>query len=286
MIDLSIIIPMYNNEDIILNRLSGLMNVDDCDINYEVIVVDDGSTDRSIEVVKEIEWDKLRLIENPINQGTAAARNIGVELSRGKWIQFFDSDDYVIDNYFEQISKHLNSDVDVLVYGITSKWFDKRVGRTITTSRDKRVIAMYNIVCNKLYKRDVIIPFKPVFQFEDVVFLFDILANKDLKYKVIDNLYYHINRTNTNSKMANVNSSEFLKMAKYCIRKARLSRDPLVSKLALEIFVGTLFTPIYKRRHRMLVCAYTVLINARYLPNVASDGIRQWTKDETKLLSN
>jgi glycosyltransferase involved in cell wall biosynthesis len=85
---ISVIIPCYNAERTLAATISSALNQD---VEKEVIVVNDGSTDRSEEVIGEF-GDRIRSISTP-NRGVSAARDIGTKLARGEYIQYLDSDD-------------------------------------------------------------------------------------------------------------------------------------------------------------------------------------------------
>lgn len=85
----SVIIPCYNNADMLPSAVNSVLAQDYA--NIEVIVIDDGSTDESINVLKQF-GDKITLIQQE-NQGPAAARNKGLQAASGKYIAFNDSDD-------------------------------------------------------------------------------------------------------------------------------------------------------------------------------------------------
>lgn len=110
---LSLIIPIYNVEKYIIDCLNVLVNqVADCDI--EIILIDDGTPDNSIFLIEEFLKDKpIRvknkfIIHNQRNQGLSAARNSGIELARGEYIAFLDSDDIVSENYFKILLEKIN----------------------------------------------------------------------------------------------------------------------------------------------------------------------------------
>ena len=90
---ISIIIPLYNKETAIANTISSVLK--QTYINWELIVVDDGSTDRSGEIVKSI-TDKRILYFIKENGGVSSARNYGIKKANGKWIVFLDADDYFL----------------------------------------------------------------------------------------------------------------------------------------------------------------------------------------------
>ena len=87
---ISVIIPLYNKEPIIEKSLRSVLSQDYDD--FEVVVVNDGSTDRGAEIVKSIDDPRIRLIEQE-NGGPSKARNTGVKNAKGEWIVFLDADD-------------------------------------------------------------------------------------------------------------------------------------------------------------------------------------------------
>lgn len=110
---LSIIVPVYNVEKYIVKCVGSLLLQDYDD--YEIVVVDDGTPDLSIKVLKEsIQSDKITIIHQE-NRGLSAARNSGLKIARGDYIWFFDSDDWVDKNCLGDIAAHL-SDCDVLYF--------------------------------------------------------------------------------------------------------------------------------------------------------------------------
>ncbi|UUM62086.1 glycosyltransferase family 2 protein [Streptococcus suis] len=89
----SVIIPMYNAADYITETINSVLK--QTYQNYEIIVVDDCSTDQSVVLVKEMmTWvPDLNLLENPTNSGVAISRNKGVAAAHGRYICFLDADD-------------------------------------------------------------------------------------------------------------------------------------------------------------------------------------------------
>tara|TARA_B100000965_G_scaffold399772_1_gene420382 strand:- start:37749 stop:38765 length:1017 start_codon:yes stop_codon:yes gene_type:complete len=96
---ISVVIPAYNREDVIERAIQSLL-AQQCDVPFEVVVVNDGSTDHTAEVVRDITDPKLRLV-NQENQGASAARIHGVTVSRGDYIAFLDSDDVAEPHYLQ-----------------------------------------------------------------------------------------------------------------------------------------------------------------------------------------
>lgn len=97
---ISVIIPVYNASGTILKSVDSVINeLVDNDYYWEIILVDDHSTDDSLEMMhkaygeKSVYSDKIRIVELPINSGAAVARNEGLKLAKGTIIAFNDSDD-------------------------------------------------------------------------------------------------------------------------------------------------------------------------------------------------
>jgi glycosyltransferase involved in cell wall biosynthesis len=112
----SVIIPNYNNEIFLKNVISKILG--NTYNNIEIVIVDDFSTDSSIEIVKKFSNEKIRLYENKENSGTYYSRNKGILLSKGEYILIVDGDDYIDSTYIENMVDRLkNSDKNVWGYG-------------------------------------------------------------------------------------------------------------------------------------------------------------------------
>jgi glycosyltransferase involved in cell wall biosynthesis len=97
----SIIIPAYNRERTLLRALESVLRQTVRDI--ELIVVDDGSTDSTADVVGKlaVSEPRVRLIQSKTNRGAQAARNLGARSANGDWLNFFDSDDWMLPTSIE-----------------------------------------------------------------------------------------------------------------------------------------------------------------------------------------
>lgn len=102
-IDLSIIVPVYNSEKYLSKCLLSLLN-QETKYKYEVICINDGSNDSSLDIIKtlSLKYDNL-IFESQENCGISATRNAGIIKARGEFIGFVDNDDYVTKNYVELI---------------------------------------------------------------------------------------------------------------------------------------------------------------------------------------
>lgn len=88
----TVFIPVFNREDYVCTAINSVLAQQYT--NFEILVVDDGSTDRTIQRVSAYQDSRVRLECNPTNLGIPATRNRGLELARGEYIALLDSDDY------------------------------------------------------------------------------------------------------------------------------------------------------------------------------------------------
>ncbi|RUS45267.1 glycosyltransferase family 2 protein [Cohnella sp. AR92] len=97
----SVIIPTYNVEPYIGQAIASVL--EQTIQSFEIIVVDDGSTDDTVKIVCGIDDPRVRLFRNAQNQGVAQARNIAIRQSKGTWIAILDSDDWWAPNRLERL---------------------------------------------------------------------------------------------------------------------------------------------------------------------------------------
>ncbi|MFY9221885.1 MAG: glycosyltransferase family A protein [Blastocatellia bacterium] len=112
---ISVIIPVFNGEKYIKEAINSVLEQTFQD--FEIIVIDDGSTDKTEEIVKSFPTSKIHY-EKQVNKGVAAARNGGVELAKNDWIAFLDADDLWVKNKLElQINAFLNNQTLDIILG-------------------------------------------------------------------------------------------------------------------------------------------------------------------------
>ena len=110
---ISVIVPVYNVETYLEECLDSIQNQTYTD--FEVLLVNDGSTDRSKAICERYCKENRRFhLLNQENQGLSAARNTGVAASRGEFIVFVDSDDMILANYLETLMHYMREDVDIV----------------------------------------------------------------------------------------------------------------------------------------------------------------------------
>ncbi|CUO20008.1 Chondroitin polymerase [Turicibacter sanguinis] len=122
-VKVSVIMPMYNVEKYILECLSSILNSTFQDM--EIIIVNDGSTDCSFEIIKDyIDSNKVIVIHEE-NKGVSAARNMGLRNARGDYIMFVDSDDYIEPNFIESLyNEVIKHNLDIAISGFKYLWTD------------------------------------------------------------------------------------------------------------------------------------------------------------------
>lgn len=124
MYDLTIIIPIYNGEKYIERCLESIRKNK---IHYEIIIINDGSTDRTKNILNDIKQKNITVINLENNHGVSYARNIGLKNTKGKYFTFVDIDDYVEDHIYDELFNILKTtDVDLLGYNFYEV-FDKKL---------------------------------------------------------------------------------------------------------------------------------------------------------------
>lgn len=110
---LSIIVPVYNAQEYILDCLNSLY----IENEVELVIVNDGSKDKSLELINEFSKNKknIKVIDKE-NSGVSDTRNIGIENATSDFIMFVDADDKLVNNWYIEISKHLENTNNDIIY--------------------------------------------------------------------------------------------------------------------------------------------------------------------------
>ncbi len=123
----SVVIPTYNRSGTIKRALNSVL-AQTFPI-HEVIIVDDGSTDDTLEILSNIKDKRIKVIKSPGRSGAPTARNLGVEASSGEWIAFQDSDDYWLGHKLElQFDRLAQFPEAVLCYCGLIQYYDGALG--------------------------------------------------------------------------------------------------------------------------------------------------------------
>ena len=107
---LSFIIPVYNTEEYLESCIQSLLEQDISQDEYEIICINDGSSDRSLEILKHFSQNyKNIIVVDQKNFGVCASRNRGLDLAKGEYIWFIDSDDFIKKNILGTLMIQLKS---------------------------------------------------------------------------------------------------------------------------------------------------------------------------------
>ncbi|WP_052406656.1 glycosyltransferase family 2 protein [Clostridium culturomicium] len=210
----SVIVPVYNVEEYLAPCLDSLVKQTLQDI--EIIVVNDGSPDNSQEIIDRYVKKYPNLVKAMIkeNGGQASARNMALEIAKGEYVNFVDSDDWVkIDMYENMYKKAKEEDADIVVCNTTDYYKDYAVYHKPAEFTNK--LKQTPSPCNKLFKRsfigDLRFPEGKMW-YEDFTFVTELLMMTD-KIARCENDYYQCN-CREESTMSNNNSPKNLDILK------------------------------------------------------------------------
>lgn len=146
----SVIIPLYNKEASISETIQSVLNQTFKD--FELVIVNDGSTDNSPEIAQQIKDERIRLIHQK-NKGVSSARNNGIRNAKYEWIAFLDADDKWSDNFLEEIHKAIKDcpEEKIFVGGQRIYYHHKseRYNNPHLPDEDKTDIVNYYLVISK-----------------------------------------------------------------------------------------------------------------------------------------
>lgn len=111
---ISIVIPLYNKDSCVQKTIDSILAQSFKD--FEVVIVDDGSTDESVRIVSSIPDDRIRLISKD-NGGPSSARNRGIEVARGEFVAFIDADDIWSPDYLNELVDLIASFPKAVIWG-------------------------------------------------------------------------------------------------------------------------------------------------------------------------
>ena len=119
----TVVIPLYNKELSINNTIQSVLN-QTCQ-DFEIVVINDGSTDKGVKIVESVKDNRIRLIQQE-NQGVSAARNRGIKEASYDWIAFLDADDLWEVNHLEEINKMMALFPNENIYVTSFEYSDSR----------------------------------------------------------------------------------------------------------------------------------------------------------------
>ncbi len=259
---ISLIIPVYNTEKYIDECLISVENQTIDKRKLEVIIINDGSEDKSLNIIKKyISKNNWKLI-NQKNSGLSISRNNGIDISTGNYIMFLDSDDYLdkdtLKDMYETIKKEKSDLVIGKINAFDSKgyygyYFDKYISKNETFYyKDKLDIIATTSVCCKLYSRKILkgIKFIPNLKHEDHNFTAQIML-KNIKITTINKYYYYrrYREGEKDSIMQNLNKDTFNDLVKnYEILSSQVTLDDNVIKYSIRKMLNYIINNIVNNK--------------------------------------
>lgn len=244
----SIVIPLYNKEKSIFSTVQSVLNQNFK--NFELIIVNDGSTDNSLNIVKDFNDERIKIIEKP-NGGVSSARNAGIINAHNEYIAFLDADDIWFPNHLEVINSLISNFNDPDIVGYTTKFIKSKNKNILEIKQDARQYIIKNYIkeatkrsriissSNFAIKRSKIIE-KTLFDEslsygEDVEFWYRTFKNASLVASNIITTIYHLGAENRSVEKIHPLENKF-HIFKYSIatKEDRQYFDKLVSVLILD----------------------------------------------------
>ena len=210
---LSIVVPVFNMSQTLERCILFILN--QSYKNFEVIFVDDCSTDEScaiIEKYQEINKDKITLLKSNTQGGPGQARNIGLKKATGKYVSFVDADDWIDESLYSTVLEQMEKEnADVSIFGVKDEYencknpqiryhyphknnIDNVFALTLLSRLYSNDTYISPMVCHKIYRLDLIkninLEFMPNTYFEDDLFTFLLLLHK-CNITFVPNVYYH-----------------------------------------------------------------------------------------------
>lgn len=226
-IDLSIIVAAYNVEQYIDQCIKSLLQ-QETKYQYEIIIVNDGSTDETLQKIMKYSYDNRIIIIDQDNKGLSGARNIAIAQMKGKYVTFVDADDYMLPNAIENfldIAYQKNADI---VEGSAFSFFDN--GKLSRRFKHKEKIKQVNPVkeflgypWGKVYKSKIFekYHFPEGYLFEDTIFAMFIYPLCKECWTMGSNVYaYRVNKNGITQKAkANKRSIESQWITEYLLNQ-------------------------------------------------------------------
>lgn len=229
--NVSVIIPVYNTEKLLPRCLQSV--TEQSLTNIEIICVNDGSTDNSLDVLQKwVDKDNRIVVINQANGRQGKARNAAMAIANGEYIGMIDSDDYIPANYFEKLyNATVTNNAEIAICGIIK---EKPAGnRTViefkestiaTTTQEKLQVCKcppeFHPV-NKLYSREMLerigLRFAEGVQYEDVMFVFRAICESNRLVTVPDICYRYVLNSSSTVKSK---QTEAKQLQKYSAHKA------------------------------------------------------------------
>ena len=239
MSDISVIVPAYNAEKYIKKCIDSLIH--QTKKECEFIIINDGSTDSTEEIVKSYKDKRIKYFKNK-NQGIGKTRNFGIEKATSKYIMFLDSDDYLAKNACElMFNKAENEDLDVVICDFYKEYDNGNIEEmkmpdfeNSSLKENPDIIIEHLSPWAKIYKRDLLvknnIKFVENLKYEDAPFVIEALDQAKKIGKVNEYLNYYLVHTNSETTVRDRRCFDILKIIDK-IRTYTNGKDYLTEKI-------------------------------------------------------
>lgn len=213
----SIVLPVYNAEKFIRTCVKSILN--QSYKNIELLLINDGSKDNSLEICRELEKQDERIrVFNKTNGGCSSARNMGIDNAKGEFITFIDPDDCMLENHIEYLVKASeNADMGIVDFlrtkpkdsykELTDKDKEKAKGQIVEKNEFFKGMFAFptfggGVVWNKLFRKSLIGDLRfdeKCFYFDDLNFLFKYALRCNSFYFIPIKTYMYVVNPNSNS---------------------------------------------------------------------------------------
>lgn len=221
----SIIVPVYNVEQYLERCIKSIQG--QTYKNIEIILVNDGSTDDSLQICKGYEDDSRVIIVNKLNGGLSDARNAGLAVATGDYVAFIDSDDFIRDRMIQTMLDSIEkNDADICVCDMVYLYDNGQLvyadGGDFSCSNTKNqpsLIRINNSACNKLFKTEMFkdVQFPVGKYYEDLATIPILIYKANKVSKVNDAFYVYYQRTGSIAHTANKKIFEIYDAIDDCI---------------------------------------------------------------------
>lgn len=264
----SIIVPVHNSSKYLNACIDGILN--QTYRNVEIIAVENGSVDESLNILKSY-GNKIRL-EVLTKSGLSLARNKGIEISKGEYVAFVDSDDVIEPDMIEELVKNLESNKSDLsicnfkeIYEDSGKIVERNEypkSKIFKNEVESNLIKFNFAIWNKLYKREIIIKndikFPIDLKYEDIPFVLNYLLKTNSVSKVDRILYNYLIHSKSEQTTVNERVFDILKIMELCLE--------IVPEEMLEsVYIREVITYALKMRYVKNKTLRVSFINNAYL---------------------
>jgi len=220
----SVIVPVYNVESYIEKCLKSLVKQTVEDI--EIIIVNDGSTDSSVDIINNYrnKYPKKIIYLEKENGGLSDARNYGIPYAKGEYISFLDADDYVEENMYQKMYELAKKEISDMVECNFYWQYPNKLKEDIGVRYNGKHEMLQNIrvvAWNKLIKREVIVnnnlQFPKGYRYEDVEFTYKLLPYINRVSFLKEPMVYYIQRDNSISNSQNERTKEIFDVLQHVI---------------------------------------------------------------------